>query len=120
MVAEEDYRPSKRKYRRKAERTGLVWDVLRDIAKRKRSEGGSCSVAAEEVSKEAKRQKKVTDADERWAEITEWLGDSGLAWERYGSIEVDFDVTAAREQWEEEKDEERECATQGDGGSKRR
>ena len=77
-------------------------------------------MTTEEVSREAKRQKKVTDAGERWAEITEWLGSSGLAWERHGSIEVDFDVTAAREQWEEEMDEEGESATQGDGGSRRR
>ena len=77
-------------------------------------------MTAEEVSKAAKKQKKVTDASEIWAEITGWLGGSGLAWERHGSIEVDFDVSLAKEQWEEERSEECERATQGEGGSKRR
>ena len=77
-------------------------------------------MTAEEVARAAKRQKKVTDAREIWTEITEWLSDCGLAWERCGSIEVDFDVAAAREQWEEQRSEGGERATQGEGGVKRR
>ena len=119
-AGEEDSRPSKRAYRGKAERTGLVWDVLRETVKRKRSGGSSCSVTADEVTSAAKKQKKVTDAREIWTEITEWLSDCGLAWERCGSIEVDFDVAAAREQWEEQRSEGDERATQGEGGVKRR
>ena len=77
-------------------------------------------MTAEEVSKAAKKQKKLTDAGEIWTDITGWLEDNSLAWERQGSMEIDFDVTAVREQWEEERSEEVERATQGDGGSIRR
>tara|TARA_B110001452_G_scaffold78379_1_gene63917 strand:- start:306 stop:518 length:213 start_codon:yes stop_codon:yes gene_type:complete len=67
----------------------------------------------------AKKQRKVADAGEILAGITKWLGDSGLAWERQGFVEIDFDVGAAREEWEEEMGDEEEQATQGEEESTR-